>query len=187
MKNIAIFASGSGSNAENIILYFQERQTAHIRRIYTNKAGAFVLERAKRCNIPSTIFSRAQFRDGWVLQQLEEEKIDFIVLAGFLWLLPEKLINRYEGNIINIHPSLLPKYGGKGMYGEKVHEAVIENGEKKSGITIHLVNEEYDQGEILFQADVQVEPHDTPDTLATKIHQLEYQHYPEVIEEQVSI
>ncbi len=182
MKNIAIFASGNGSNAENIIKYFQEKKTAQVNGVYTNKPTAYVLERARNCGVPASVFNRTELNDGTLLSLLEHDDIDYIVLAGFLWLMPPDLIRKFDGRIVNIHPALLPKYGGKGMYGDRVHQAVIDNGETKSGITIHLVNEEYDNGEILFQAEVEVTPQDSPSTLATKIHELEYRHFPEVIE-----
>ncbi|MEM9326847.1 MAG: phosphoribosylglycinamide formyltransferase [Bacteroidota bacterium] len=187
MKNIAIFASGNGSNAENIIKFFRGSETACVTLVLSNKANAYVLQRAKALEVPTRVFGRESLKDGLVLSSLQEAQIDFIILAGFLWLLPASLIRAYPDQIINIHPSLLPKYGGKGMYGNKVHQAVIENGETESGITIHLVNEEYDKGKILLQARVDVNPEDTPDSLAMKIHQLEYQHFPEVIQKQVVV
>ena len=186
MKKIAIFASGNGSNAENIIRYFQDRGSSAVVGVYCNKPGAFVLQRAENCGVPAVVFDRERFRNGELLGEIEAAGIDYIILAGFLWLLPPALVRRYSNRIINIHPSLLPKYGGKGMYGSHVHEAVISNGEKESGITIHVVNEEYDKGEILFQAKVEVSPEDTPSTLASKIHELEYEHFPLVIEQYIT-
>ena len=184
MKNIAIFASGSGTNAENIIAYFSTRNTAKVALVLSNKRDSFVLERAKKHNIRSVFFDRKEFYvTGKVLRYLLLYKIDFIVLAGFIWLVPENILEQYNERIINIHPALLPGYGGKGMYGEYVHRAVIENGEKESGISIHYVNESYDKGDLILQVRCKVEPADTPDTLAHKIHTLEYQHYPHVIEE----
>jgi phosphoribosylglycinamide formyltransferase 1 len=186
MHRIAIFASGSGTNAENIIRYFQNKPRIKVSCICTNRADAYVTERVRPYKIPVLVFSRQDFYEsGKILDYLEENKIDWIILAGFLWLIPENLINRYSSRIINIHPALLPKYGGKGMYGASVHKAVIENGEKQSGITIHFVNNEYDKGNIIFQVACNIDPADTPDTLASKVHALEYEHFPRVIEEVV--
>ena len=181
--HLAIFASGSGTNAENLARYFQKHEAIQVTKILSNKEDAFVHQRAKNVGVPSSSFSRADFKDLAFLEKLEG--IDCIVLAGFLWLIPTYLIEAFPEKIINIHPSLLPKFGGKGMYGSRVHEAVIESNEKESGITIHLVNEEYDKGRVLFQAKCSVEEDDTPDALAKKIHQLEYEHFPKVIEEYV--
>ena len=181
MKKIAIFASGSGSNAENIVHYFQEKENLNVECIYSNKADAYVLERAKKFNIPSKFFSKEDFySSNLILNDLKDKNIDLIVLAGFLWLIPENLTNNFT--IINIHPALLPKYGGKGMYGHKVHEAVVTNCEKVSGITIHYVNENYDEGRIIFQATCEILPGDTADDVAAKVHQLEYEYFPKVIE-----
>lgn len=182
MKKIAIFASGSGSNAENIALYFQQHENLNIECIYSNKADAFVLERARKLNIPCAVFSRTDFYEtDKVLDSLKAYNVDMVILAGFLWLVPSNLINRFP--IINIHPALLPKYGGKGMYGEKVHQAVVANRETESGITIHYVNEHYDEGNIIFQAKCEVLPSDTADDVARKVHELEYQYFPKVIDE----
>jgi phosphoribosylglycinamide formyltransferase-1 len=184
MKNIAIFASGSGSNAENIIRYFSTKESAKVTVVLSNNSHAFVLKRVERFNIKSIFFDRDDFyKSDRIIDILLEEKIDFIVLAGFLWLVPDNIINKYAGRIVNIHPALLPAYGGKGMYGDAVHKAVIENREKESGITIHFVNGEYDKGDIIFQAQCPVEPHDDYASLANKIHSLEYEHFPRVIEE----
>ena len=181
--NIAIFASGSGTNAENIVRYFQKQKRAEISLVLTNKSDAFVIERAKRLNIPFLIFNREDFyKTRKVLDILLEKKIDLIVLAGFLWLIPENIIKSFEKRIINIHPALLPDFGGKGMYGDFVHKKVIETGQTESGITIHYVNEYYDDGDIIFQAKCKVEKDDTPEMLAKKVHQLEYEHYPRIIE-----
>ncbi|MBN2214546.1 MAG: phosphoribosylglycinamide formyltransferase [Bacteroidales bacterium] len=180
---IAIFASGSGTNAENIALYFTGRNDISVACILSNKPGAYVLERAKKLDITTLVFNRQEFYEtDRVLQFLKRESIGWIILAGFLWLIPEYLVDAYPGRIINIHPALLPKYGGKGMYGDKVHQAVIESGDKESGITIHYVNKEYDKGNIIFQARCRVELSDTPETLAAKVHKLEYAHFPAVIE-----
>jgi phosphoribosylglycinamide formyltransferase-1 len=183
MKRIAIFASGSGTNAENIIRYFRGHQTIIIDLVLTNRPDALVLERSKNLGIESRVFTRNDFYDNdKVLDNLLDRKIDFIILAGFLWLIPVNLIKKFPNRIINIHPALLPKYGGKGMYGMKVHEAVIHNKESESGISIHYVNEAYDEGEIIFQAKCTVDDGESPDSLASKIHKLEYEHFPAVIE-----
>jgi phosphoribosylglycinamide formyltransferase-1 len=183
MKRIAIFASGSGTNAENIAKYFQKSDEIKVSLILTNKSDAYVIQRAEKLSIPVMIFSRKDFYDdSLVLGRLLEEEIDLVVLAGFLWLVPPDILRAYEGRIINIHPALLPKYGGKGMYGDRVHKAVKESGDKESGITIHYVNEIYDAGEIIFQEKCPVDPEDTPDDIAQKVHQLEYERYPKIIE-----
>ena len=183
MKRIAIFASGNGTNAQRIIEYFQGSHKVTIGLILTNNPQAFVLERAKQAKIPTLCFNRKEFYDSnFILDILSVQGISFIVLAGFLWLIPEYLLNAYKGNIINIHPALLPKFGGKGMYGMRVHEAVIQSGDKESGITIHHVNQHYDEGQIIFQVKCPVEPGDTPESLAERVHQLEYKYFPEVIE-----
>jgi len=184
MKRIAIFASGSGTNAENIIRYFQERNTASVVQILTNNPHAKVLDRAKNHKISGLSFNRtALYRTNDVLNLLQNTQIDLIVLAGFLWKFPEHILQAFPNKVINIHPALLPKYGGKGMYGAHVHNAVVENKEQESGITIHFVNENYDEGAIIFQATTAVTENDTPETLAEKIHQLEYKHFPEIIEQ----
>jgi phosphoribosylglycinamide formyltransferase-1 len=186
MRNIAIFASGSGTNAENIINYFSNRNTAQVALILSNKRQATVLKRAETHNIRAVFFERKEFYiTGKVLRYLALYKIDFIVLAGFLWLVPENILDQYPGRIINIHPALLPHYGGKGMFGEAVHKAVINNHETESGITIHYVNKMYDKGDIIFQAKCKVDPADTPESLAEKVHALEYLHFPRVIEDLV--
>ena len=182
MKRLAIFASGNGSNAQAIAEYFSESNEAGVVLILSNRRDAFVVERAKALNIPVRVFNREDFYQTEVITGiLIEEKIDLVVLAGFLWLLPPSLIHAFPDRIINIHPALLPKYGGKGMYGSKVHAAVIEAGDKESGISIHFVNEHYDQGQVIFQARCSVSNDDTPDTLAVKIHKLEYAHFASVI------
>lgn len=182
MKQIAVFASGSGTNAENIYYHFLGTKTAKIALILTENPSAFVLERAKKLKIPCRVFTMAEFRNGVVEELLFKEAIDFIVLAGFLKLIPNSLVNHFRGRIVNIHPALLPKYGGKGMYGMNVHRAVVTAGEIETGITIHLVNEKYDEGDIVFQARCAVLPDDTADSIANKVHALEYEHYPRVIE-----
>ncbi len=185
-RNIAIFASGSGTNAQRIIEYFSGNPKISVALILSNKPDAYVLVRAKNLNAPSVVFDRHSFDEtDDIIKLLKKEKIDFIVLAGFLWMVPVNLILAYPGRIINIHPALLPKYGGKGMYGARVHEAVIQSGDKESGISIHYVNEKYDEGSIIFQAKCEVLQDDTPDSLAHRVHQLEYKHYPEVIEKVV--
>ena len=182
-KRIAIFSSGSGTNAENIVRFFSNSDKAEVALILSNKPDAFVLERAAKLNINSFVFNRPDlYESNLVIKTLEKENIDLIVLAGFLWLIPSDLIKAFPNKIINIHPALLPKYGGKGMYGLKVHEKVISDGEPESGITIHYVNEKYDKGNIIFQEKCPVNRTDTPEKLANRIHTLEYQHYPRVIE-----
>lgn len=186
MTKIAIFASGSGSNAENIINYFKNSGTGHVSAVFCNKKDAYVLERAKNSGIESIVFDRNDFYEtDKIVKDLESRNIDYIVLAGFLWLVPENLVKKYENRIINIHPALLPSYGGKGMYGDNVHKAVVANGEKKSGITIHLVNTIYDSGDIIFQAETEVTPEDDYKSVAKKIHELEGEHFPRVIEEHI--
>jgi len=186
MRNIAIFASGSGTNAENIIKYFSNKNTAQVSLVLSNKRQATVLKRAEALNIRTLFFDHKEFYiTGKVLRYLILYKIDFVVLAGFLWLVPENIVEQYSGRLINIHPALLPLYGGKGMFGDAVHKAVIANKEKESGITIHYVNRQYDEGDIIFQKKCKVETTDTPDSLAQKIHSLEYLHYPKVIEDLV--
>ena len=183
MKRIAIFASGSGSNAENIALYFKSNPEVEISIILSNKKDAFVLERAKKLNIPSQTFNRNDFYDTHtIVDLLNKKQIDLIVLAGFLWLVPNSLIHAYPNAIVNIHPALLPNYGGKGMYGMNVHNAVIANKETESGITIHLVNEKYDDGKTILQTKCEIEENDTPEDLANKIHDLEYEHFPRAVE-----
>lgn len=183
MKNIAIFASGSGTNAENITAYFKDHPCIRVQLILSNKLDALVLKRAEKFNIPTYVFSRQQlYHTDEVLRILEVYRIDLIVLAGFLWLVPANILSAFPNSIINIHPALLPKYGGKGFYGMVVHEAVIESGDNESGITIHFVNECYDAGQIIFQARCPVEASDTPETLAIKVHALEYRYFPEIIE-----
>ena len=177
-----LFASGNGSNAEEIIKFFKSNKEGSVVAIFSNKADAKVLDRAKNHNIPSVVFSKAQLNEGFVLEKLQQFQPDLIVLAGFLLKFPESILKKYT-KVINIHPALLPKYGGKGMYGSRVHEAVIAADEKESGITIHYVNGQYDEGEHLFQASCTVDEFDTPDTLATKVHALEHLHFARVIED----
>ncbi|MDR0769254.1 MAG: phosphoribosylglycinamide formyltransferase [Dysgonamonadaceae bacterium] len=181
MKNIALLASGSGSNIENIVCYFRDDARLHFPFIISNKQDAYVHERAKKLRIPSFLYNKDSFENGEVLAFLLENRIDFIVLAGFLLKVPLNIIQAYPYKIINIHPALLPKFGGKGMYGSRVHEAVVANRETESGITIHYVNENYDEGQVIFQAKCKVFPTDTPEDVAAKVHELEYRYFPEVI------
>ncbi|MCS6820547.1 MAG: phosphoribosylglycinamide formyltransferase [Microscillaceae bacterium] len=183
MPNIAIFASGTGSNAEKIIQYFQEKRTAQVVLVLSNKPQAPVLEKAQRLGVPTYVFDRKTFYETEQIREiLEKNKIDWIVLAGFLWLVPPYLIKQFPEKIINIHPALLPKYGGKGMYGMHVHEAVVRNKEKETGITIHYANENFDEGKVIFQAKCEVLPYDTPESIAQKVHQLEYTWFAPILE-----
>jgi phosphoribosylglycinamide formyltransferase-1 len=183
---LVIFASGSGTNAEQIIRHFKGYANIEVVLLLSNNPGAYALERAKRLGIPTHVFDRQALREGGVLDLLQKYKATHLVLAGFLWLVPENILRAFRGRIINIHPALLPKYGGRGMYGDRVHEAVKKSGDLETGITIHEVNESYDEGRILFQARCPVLPADTPSDIATRVHALEYAHYPEVIESWVS-
>ena len=182
MKKIVIFASGSGTNAENIIKYFANKDFATVVSVFTNNSNAKVIERASDLKISSEIFSKNELFEDKVLEKLKNIDPDLIVLAGFLLKLPPSIIENYPNKIINIHPALLPKYGGKGMYGMNVHKAVVENQEKDSGITIHYVNENYDEGNIIFQESFPLSGKETPDDVAHKIHELEQRYFPEVIE-----
>ncbi|NDV65495.1 phosphoribosylglycinamide formyltransferase [Bacteroides sp. 224] len=184
IKNIAVLASGSGSNAENIACYFEANEQVKVKLIISNKENAYVLERAQRLGINSVVLPKSAWSSGEdVLAILQENEIDFIVLAGFLLRIPDLILHTYPNKIINIHPSLLPKYGGKGMYGDKVHEAVVANKETTSGITIHYIDGKYDEGQIIKQVSCAVLPTDTPEVVAGKVHALEYKYYPQVIEE----
>ncbi len=183
-KRIAIFASGSGSNAEEILNYFEHHQTIEIVLLLSNNPTAFALTRASKFNVPTLVFTKEIFKDTTnVLDWLAEKEVTHIVLAGFLWLIPAYLTQHFAGKIINIHPALLPKFGGKGMYGMHVHESVKSTGEKETGITIHLVDDKYDEGKILFQESCPVLESDTPSEIANKVHALEYNRYPKVIEQ----
>ncbi len=183
-RHVAIFASGAGSNARRILEHFAGSETVDISLIVCNKPGAGVLDIARDFGVPALLIEKEPFfRGDHYLAELKKHQIDFIVLAGFLWKLPAELVSAYPGSIINIHPALLPNYGGKGMYGNHVHEAVIAAGDKESGITIHYVDEQYDHGKTILQATCPVEPADTPASLAQKIHALEHLHYPKVISE----
>ncbi len=184
MKRIAVFASGSGSNAENIYHYFKNHKDVSVEFILTNKYDAFVIERAKKLDIPIIIISNRAFKNGdFLLNVLSQYPIDLIVLAGFLQLIPSYLLERFPNKIINIHPALLPAYGGKGMYGKHVHKAVKENKEERSGITIHYVNEHYDEGEIIMQESCSLSQYDSVEDIAKKVGELEYTYYPKAIEE----
>ena len=188
LPRIAIFASGNGSNAQRIADFFSGKGILEIAAIYSNNPDAYVLERAKMMNIPSIIFNRNMLNQTHeILDDLIARRVDWIILAGFLWLIPEYLLKAYPQKIINIHPALLPNYGGKGMYGARVHEAVIASGDTESGITIHFVNEKYDEGQVIFQEKCLVEREETPESLALKIHELEYKYFPEVISKLVSL
>ena len=183
MKHIAIFASGTGSNALKIIEHFEQHPNIQVSLIVSNKATAPVLDIAKQRSIPSLLLQRSYFYQSEdILKDLDTYSIDFIVLAGFLWLIPEYLVQSYTKRMVNIHPALLPKYGGKGMYGMNVHRAVHAAEEKESGITIHYVNSQYDEGAIVFQAPCAIEPKDQPKDIAAKVRQLEHQHFAPVIE-----
>ena len=181
--NIAIFASGSGSNAESIINYFSKKTDIDVTLIVSNKSDAYVLTRAKNHNLDTLILDKAHFNsDKKMLDNLSKYNIDFIVLAGFLWLVPAYLVKAFPHRIINIHPALLPDYGGKGMYGKRVHQAVFDNNERTSGMTIHYVDEHYDEGHIIFQEKVELQASDTPDIIAQKVLELEHRHYARIIE-----
>jgi len=181
-KRIAIFASGSGTNAENLVHFFKKESDVIVPLILTNNPNAGVITRAKSLDVPVVVFDRKTLNDTPEIDTLlEDNEIDLVVLAGFLIKIPNRLIHKYRNRMVNIHPSLLPKYGGKGMYGSKVHEAVIANQEEESGITIHFVNEHYDEGAIIFQATCQIVANDNALELAKKIHQLEHEHFPLIV------
>ena len=183
MKKIAILASGEGTNAERIIRYFTGHPTVKVVVVITNKAEAGVIRRAENLQVPVEYLPASAFKEGKATAMLRHYEADFVVLAGFLLRIPDDMLEAYPDRIVNIHPSLLPKFGGKGMYGSRVHEAVLASGEQESGITIHYINEHYDEGAIILQAQCPVLEGDTPDTLASRVHQLEYEHYPKIIEE----
>lgn len=185
ITRLAILASGSGSNAQKIMEYFADNKHVNVDCLLSNNPHALALQRAEKMRVETLVFTRDQLYSTWEVENfLSKRKINLVVLAGFLWLVPEKMVRKFK--IINIHPALLPEYGGKNMYGMRVHEAVIRNGEPISGITIHHVNEKYDDGDIIFQTTCPVEKGETPESLAEKIHQLEHQHYPEIIEKIVA-
>lgn len=182
MKRIAILASGSGSNAENIIKYFSTNNEVEVPFVISNRKEVYVHERCKYLGVPSYVYPKADFENGVVTKFLLENKIDLVVLAGFLLRIPDDMLEAYPNKVINIHPSLLPKYGGKGMYGDNVHKAVVENKETESGITIHFLNDRFDEGEHVAQYKCEVLASDTPEDVAAKVHALEYEWYPKVIE-----
>ena len=186
MKKIVIFASGSGTNAENIIKFFAKSKIGIVVAVFTNNQSAKVIEKAKDHNVPAVVFTKAELLEGIVLQKTNEIQPDLIVLAGFLLKFPENIIREYPNKIINIHPALLPKYGGKGMYGMHIHNAIIANNEHETGITIHYVNENYDEGAIIFQEKVLVSDCQTAEAVAKKIHALEQQFFPEVIKKLIT-
>ena len=186
ISRIAVFASGNGSNAEEIFRRFKDHANIQVILLLSNNPAAYVLERAKNHGVPSKVFTRQEFNEGTILAWLKESDVTHIVLAGFLWLMPPALLEAYPDRVVNIHPALLPKYGGKGMYGMKVHEAVKASGESETGITIHLVNTKYDEGKILFQATCAVLPDDAPVAIGEKVNGLEYQHFSRVIEGWIS-
>ncbi|MFO7574062.1 MAG: phosphoribosylglycinamide formyltransferase [Bacteroidales bacterium] len=183
MNKIVVFASGSGTNAANIIRYFSTGKNAKVVSVFVNNPEAAVIKRVTVLGTDVFLFDRDDLCvTGRVLEKLKELGTDLIVLAGFLWHIPDTITSQYRGQIVNIHPALLPEFGGRGMYGERVHKAVIEAGKKKSGITIHYVNEKYDEGDIIFRAECEVVAGDTPATLAARVHELEYKYYPFIIE-----
>lgn len=186
MKNIVIFASGGGSNAEKIISHFSQSATARVALVLTNNANAGVIQKAEAHHIPTLVFTKEELNNGWVLRHLQAFNPHLIVLAGFLQKFPSDIIAAYPGKVINIHPALLPKYGGKGMYGIHVHRAVLENKDPESGITIHYVNDNYDEGNIIFQQAVAIEECLTPEDVALKVLTLEHEHFPKVIERLVN-
>lgn len=182
MKKILLFASGAGSNVENIIQYFKNNPDVKIAGVFSNNSNAIVLDKAKKHNVPTLIFNREQLIEGFVLDKMAEFKPDLIVLAGFLWKMPQEIVTAYPNKIINIHPALLPKYGGKGMYGSKVHQTVLANKEKETGITIHYVNEQYDEGKFIFQQKVNIENCKITEDIVAKVHMLEQIYFPQIIE-----
>lgn len=185
---IAIFGSGSGTNAENIIQYFHKSSSIEVSLVVSNKNDAYILQRAEQYNVPAVCLPKSQLSEPSVLLSLlSEHQIDFIVLAGFLLQIPLFLIKKYPNKIVNIHPALLPRFGGKGMYGDRVHEAVLNAGDKETGITIHYVDQEYDSGDVIFQSKCEVLSTDTASDIAHKVHSLEYLHFPRIIEETISV
>nr|WP_294775182.1 phosphoribosylglycinamide formyltransferase [uncultured Flavobacterium sp.] len=182
MKRILFFASGNGTNVENVMRHFKGRNDIEFAGVFCNNPEAKVLDKVKPQNLFTYVFDKSALNDGLVLKKINQLQPDLIVLAGFLWKMPDAIVHQYPNKIINIHPALLPKYGGKGMYGMHVHQAVLNNKEKETGITIHYVNEHYDEGEFIFQASVNIEDCQTPEEIATKVHELEHEHFPKVIE-----
>lgn len=185
MKRLVILASGSGSNAENIIHYFKDSTEISVANVLSNRKGAGVFDRCKRLGVPCYYYSKAAFTENDTVLSFLKESADYIILAGFLLKIPESVVKAFPNRIINIHPALLPKYGGKGMYGMNVHTAVKEHKDKETGITIHFVNEHYDEGAIIFQAETALTPKDTPEDIAQKVHLLEYEHFPRIIEKTI--
>lgn len=185
MVRIAIFASGTGSNARKILEYFEKIENIKVVLILSNKPDAGVLSHAADFNVKTLVFNKEQFHNGSVLKNLQENQVDWVILAGFLWLMPQHILNEFEDKIINIHPALLPAYGGQGMYGQNVHQAVWQNGEKESGITIHFVNNNYDEGRIIMQARVALRAQDTPQSIEKKIHALEHAYFAYVIHQTI--
>lgn len=183
MKKIVLFASGSGTNAENIIVHFNKGSQSNVVAVFTNNPHAKVIERAKKHNVETLIFNKEELLEGLVLQKLNEIQPDLIVLAGFLLKFPDHIIKKYPNKIINIHPAILPNYGGKGMYGMNVHRAILNNKEVETGISIHYVNEHYDEGGIIFQQTINIEECTTPEQIAEKVHQLEHEFFPKIIEQ----
>jgi len=182
VKKLAILASGSGTNAEKIMEFFENSDKGEVALLASNKGDAYALERAKKFSVPTFTFSKTEMEDGLVLEKFRDAGIDWVILAGFLLKIPENLIHAFPERMVNIHPALLPKFGGKGMYGMNVHQAVKDAGESHTGITIHLVNEDFDEGKIIFQAATKIDPSDDPEAIAAKVHRLEHQYFPEVIE-----
>lgn len=186
-SRIAIFASGNGTNAETIINYFRGHPTISVAAVLSNNPNAFVLERARKHDVPTFVFNRNEFyHTSQVTDLLRDLGVSHLVLAGFLWLLPKKLLDMFPGRIVNIHPALLPAYGGKGMYGMRVHEAVKASGDPQTGITIHEVTQVYDEGPVIFRATCEIDAGDSPETIAEKVHRLEHHHYPRVIEKWIN-
>ena len=186
MKKILFFASGTGSNVENSIQYFKNHHDIVVVGVFTNNPQAKVLEKAQKHHVPTLVFDRTALTEGFVLDKIKELQPDLIVLAGFLWKMPEAIVAAYPNKIINIHPALLPKYGGKGMYGMKVHQTVLDNKEKETGITIHYVNEHYDEGEFILQQQVNIEDCKTPEEIAAKVQKLEHEFFPRAIEKLIT-
>lgn len=185
MTNIAVFASGTGSNAENIIKHFQHNKNIQVTLIVSNRAESMALSRAEKLGVEALYVTKEDFVNGKIIDILNERDIEFIILAGFLMLIPSNIVQKFNNRILNIHPALLPKFGGKGMFGDNVHKAVVESLETKTGITVHVVDERYDQGAIIFQAECDVLPEDNYEHIAEKVHTLEYKHFPEVIEDYI--
>ena len=186
IKRIAVFASGRGTNAQNLISFFSKNDTGRVTLVLSDKKEAGVISLVKDMGVDIVVFDGEELRDGTILDLLQKHEIDFIVLAGFLRMVPMDIIEKYRHRIVNIHPSLLPKYGGRGMYGMNIHRAVIENRERESGITIHHVSEVCDDGDIIFQTKVEITDTDTPESLAAKISRLEMEHFPRVVEKIIS-